>query len=284
MKVLLDILYANSLADLPDFCRPLWEDEDKFQDWFVMADDDTKVDVVADCVRRCLEMNIRDERNALRMLMYCANGSGNEYEDEEQEVVIPTLDAPTPVAVQPVSAPRNDAEVQRLTRKLEQANAEIETLKAELERITHEQTERPKPAPKNPEEKRGRGRPPKNPENSELKCHLCHIGFASFGARYNHYISKQHTEACLCMLEKVRKVVQQDDADDRNLKLRVEARSHLYDPEFTTENPTPREIDGIVEYVKTNKKNPIADLVFVEGKTQKYLSGKTYISWKSVEL
>ena len=281
MKVLLDILYANSLADLPDFCRPLWEDDDKFQDWFVMADDDTKVDVVADCVRRCLEMNIRDERNALRMLMYCANGSGNEYEDEEQEVVIPTLDAPVPVPVS-APAPRNDAEVQRLTRKLDQANAEIETLKAELERITHEQTDRPKPVPKNPDEKRGRGRPPKNPENSPMKCHLCHIGFASFGARYNHYNSKQHTEACVSFLQKVRKVVDQDGIDDRNLKLRVEARSHLYDPELTTENPTIHDVDGIIQYVKSNSKNPIADLIFVEGVERKYLSGKTYLSWRPV--
>lgn len=286
MKVLLDILNASTLADLPPVCRSFWEDDTEFAEVFACCDDATKCEFVADAVRRCLDLNIRDDHNCLRMFMLVILSREDEYEDEvsdTQEVVVPMLHASAP-APAPAPVAHVDLDLQRLTRKLEQANAEVERLKTELERVTHEQTDRPKPAPKNPDEKRGRGRPPKNPENSDLKCHLCNIGFSSFGARYNHYASKQHTEACVCFLDKVRKVVEQDGVDNRNLKLRVEARSHLYDPEFTTENPTPADITAIEKYVKSNSKNPIADLLFVEGKERKYLSGKTYLSWSSVQL
>jgi len=105
MKELMEILNASTLNDLPPFCRSFWDDDEEFVDWFVSIPDDNKIDVVADCVKRCLDLNIRDTYNCLRMLMYCAKGSGNEYEDatppstpppEVQSITIPTIEIPVP--------------------------------------------------------------------------------------------------------------------------------------------------------------------------------------------
>lgn len=103
MKELMEILNASTLQDLPPFCRTFWEDDEEFVDWFVSLPDSEKCEVVFSCVSKCLELNIRDTYNCLRMLMYCAKGSGNEYEDatpppspppEVQSITIPTLDVP----------------------------------------------------------------------------------------------------------------------------------------------------------------------------------------------
>jgi hypothetical protein len=277
MSILLKVLNASKVADLPPVCQPFWEDDEFFADLFGCLDDATKCEYVATTMKKCLELNIRDDHNILRMFMLVIDSREEEYEDEEtdtQEVVVPTVAMPTPPP-----APRNDREVERLTRKLAEAQAEIETLKAQL---TPAEPENPKPAKPATQEKRGRGRPPKNP-NCDMKCQLCGIGFSSFGARYNHYGSKQHTDACVSLLEKVRNVVA-TETGTRHLKLRTVARSHLYDPELTTEDPSIIDIDAVLTYVKSKPKNPLADLMFLEGKEFKTMSGKPYISWKNVSV
>ena len=273
MKILMDILNANTLADLPPVCRGFWEDDEEFATLFATLPDYDKAETVKVCLLECLDNNIRDSHNTLRMLMYCIKGEQADYEDEDapQEAVIPTVDAPVQ---------QTGKELDRLQRKLDQATAEIDRLKADLKAMASAQIERPKPAPKNPEEKRGRGRPPKDAEGNAVRCELCNIGFSTFGSRYNHYGSKQHKEVCLSYLEKVKTFVSQDGIEDRNIKLRVEARSHLFDPELTTENPTAGDIDGILNYVRTETKNPIADLVCVEATHGTYSSGRHYLSWK----
>lgn len=280
MKNLLKILSANSLADLPDYCRPLWEDEEKFQDWFVTADDDTKVDVVADCIRRCLELAIRDERNALRMLMYCANGSGNEYEDEEeppqededaQSITIPTLDNPVV---------REDPALRRRVDQLERENAELKKQLATPppvdERITP-----PEPKPVRPPavEGRGRGRPPKYPDAKDHKCLLCQCGFASHGSLFNHFHSKPHIAKVKEVLTQSKEYVAQHS--EEKLKLNVSVRNRRDDPKLSVVDPCEADIDNLLDYVADGI-NPISDVLLVRGTEYKTPSGRTEFSWKKV--
>lgn len=277
MKELLKILSASTLADLPPFCRTLWEDEDKFQDWFVSADDDTKVDVVADCIRRCLEMSIKDERNALRMLMYCANGSGNEYEDEDedveeiQQITIPTIANPVV---------REDPALRRRIAELEQENAELKKqLKPTPVLDDRVNVPEPKPVRSPPVAGRGRGRPPKYPDAKDHKCDLCQCGFSSHGALFNHYHSKPHVQKVKEILTQSREFIASHP--DTKLMMRVHVRNRREDPKLSVEDPCTADIDNLLDYVADGI-NPISDLLLVEGTERLGASGKGYFSWKKI--
>lgn len=276
MKELLRILSASTLADLPPYCRSLWEDEDKFQDWFVTADDDTKVDVVADCIRRCLELSIKDERNALRMMMYCANGSGNEYEDEdveedeEQSVTIPMIG--------------EDPALRRRVEALERENAELrrrlqDTADAKTQEANRVDPPPPPPVRPAPVPGRGRGRPPKYPDAKDHKCLLCDCGFASHGSLFNHYHSKPHTDKINTELRRSREFITANP--DVKVAIRVSVRNRRDDPKLSMEDPCEADIDNLLDYV-ADKINPISDVLLVRGTERVGPSGKVYFSWKKV--
>lgn len=280
MKELLKILSASTLADLPPFCRTFWEDEDEFQDWFVTSDDDTKVDVVADCIRRCLELSIRDEYNALRMLMYCAKGSGNEYEDAEGPVQEPSAQTDE---VQSVVIPmiREDPALRRRIAELERENTELKTQLETPPAPVDPRITPPEPKPSRPPAVagRGRGRPPKYPDAKTHKCLLCDCGFASHGSLFNHYHSKPHVNKVVDVLNRSRAF--RIEHPDATLKLIVATRNRRDDPKLTVEDFGTADVDNLLDYVKDGV-NPISDVLLVEGTEKVSPTGKAYFSWKKV--
>lgn len=235
MKELMDILNASTLADLPPFCRKFWEDDEEFVDWFVSLPDDEKCEVVFSCVKRCLELNIRDTHNCLRMMMYCAKGSKNEYEDETppatpppevQTLTIPTIDLPDPVPV---------------------------------------------PANPVPDVKRGRGRPPLYPTANDHRCLLCNCGLASHGSLFNHFNSKTHIQKVLDVLMKSREYIPLHP--DTKLRINVFVANRRNDPKLSVEDPCVEDIDNLIDYT-ADKVNPISDILLVEGKENPNASGR----------
>lgn len=263
MSVLLKILSAMRVADLPPVCRSYWDDDTEFAENFGCLDDDSKCDYIRDTFKRCLEYNIRDDHNILRMCMLVIKGEEEDYEDEdtphEQHVDIPVY-SPPPPHEDTTKLKQELAEAKEQIRKLQQAQVVVEP--------EPERTSQPKP---DTEVKRGRGRPPKHPNLETNKCVLCNIGFASSGSLYNHYHSKPHNDAVLAVLQQARPIV---ETEDKHYKIIVKVRSHCDDPGFTMERPCVADIDNIKDYV-ADKHNPITDVLLVEKPAGAF-------SWKKV--
>jgi hypothetical protein len=265
MKELMDILYASTLNDLPSYCRSFWDDDEDFVDWFVSQSDDTKIDVVADCVRRCLELNIRDTRNCFRMFMYCAKGSGNEYEDATPPSTPPSTE------IQTITIPTLSTEHVKRIETLEKENAELKR--------RYEPAPVPVPAAVVPEVKRGRGRPPKYPNATHHRCLLCEAGVSSHGALFNHYHSKSHTNKVNDVLTRSLEVIKNSD---KKLKIIVNVCNRRDDPKLSVEDPTEDDVENLRCYVADGI-NPISDILLVEGKELTYpTTGRKYFTWKKV--
>ena len=263
MNNLLKVFQAISVADLPPVCRSFWEDDEDFGDNFGFHNDDTKCDYLASAMKKALELNIRNDNDFLRLFMMCIKCEEDDYEDkseseepEEQHVVIPVLQ---------VEQPKNE-EIEKLKQDL--ANAQQELAKLRAQTIQTTTADRTEDEDKEDKPKRGRGRPPKNPNNDFHKCLLCKVGCASAGSLYNHYLSKPHSNHILDILEKAKVLIQANP--ETHYRIKVKVRSHLDDPNLTTEFPTIEDLDNIKSYVE-DKYNPIVDIVFSE---------KTKLSWK----
>lgn len=270
MKELMRILNASILNDLPDFCREFWDDDEEFVDWFVSLRDDDKIDVVADCVRRCLELNIKDDYNMMRMMMYCAKGSGNDYEDtdppppkeEVQVLTIPTITM---------------TEDPQLKQENEELKKEILVLRRRLNPADVPEKERPvkpEPVPGRP-----RGRPPKYPNANDHKCLLCQCGYSSHGALFNHFHSKHHIGKVRDILTKSIQFVK--DNPDLKLKVNVSVCNKRNDPKLSQEDPTEEDLQNILDYAD-DKINPISDVLLVQGTERPSSTGRKEYSWKKV--
>lgn len=259
MSILLKVCQAMTLADLPPVCRTFWTDDDDFVDYFACSRDDTKAECVKETILKCLELNITDDHNILRMFMMCIKGEENDYDDEEapkeekQEVSVPMI--------------HDDGELL----KLKEENAK---LKAELKQVRNVSVpiEPVEPKTDEPKTARGRGRPPKH-ASTEFKCVLCDICMSSSGSLHNHYNSKPHKEKVMSVLDEAKQYVKLPLT-----KIIVKVRSHIDDPEFTTENPDKDYLDNIKDYVRDGF-NPITDILLVEG-VQK--EGLKHLSWKKL--
>lgn len=295
MKDLMKVLYANTLQDLPPFCRGFWEDDEEFQEMFGLSDDDTKVDYVATAVRKCMELNIRDEFNVVRMLMYCAKGSGDDYEDtttglpppkddspkeEELSVVIPTISTPVPPPIaipkQVLPPPAPDTALLERVKELEKENL---VLRRRLN--PDEIREKPETIPKGvPVPGRPRGRPPMYPNAKDYRCILCECGLSSSGALFNHYHSKGHADKVKEVLTKSREFIKANPS--MKLKIIVSVCNKRNNPNLTTEDPTEDDIQNILDYVE-DKVNPISDCLLVEGTERpSAVSTNKVFSWKKV--
>jgi hypothetical protein len=258
MSILLKVCKATTLKELPPVCRTFFTDDDEFVDYFACSGDETKAECVKDLIVKCLELNITDDHNILRMFMMMLKGVENDYDDEEapaeekQEVVVPMI--------------QDDTELLKLKEENTKLKHELTHTKAVLQPLEEKKEEPPKTT-------RGRGRPPKH-TNTAFKCILCDVCLASHGARHNHYQSKPHTNKVLSVLDEAMKFV-----DNVPLtKIIVKVRSHLDDPDFTMENPSQEYLENIKDYVR-DKYNPITDILLVEG-VQK--EGLKHLSWKKL--
>ena len=269
MRDIFRILTASKLNDLPAVCRSFWEDDEQYMDWFGLLDDECKCEVVADCFRRCLELNITDNTNVLRMMMYCCKGEGDDYEDadpveEVQSVVIPTL----PVPVVPVVPVVPDAETEELKKEI-----------LMLRRKLNPEDVPEKPAKPVPVPGRGRGRPPKYPNARDFKCDLCSCGLSSHGALFNHHHSKQHTKKVKDVLNKSIEFIKTHP--DLKLKIIVYVCNKRDDPRLTQEDPSEDDIKNILDYVADGH-NPISDCLLVQGIERQSASSVKSFSWKNV--
>lgn len=274
MSILLKVLNASTLADLPPVCRPYWADDDTFADIFACLDDKTKCDYVASTMRKCLELNIRDDTNILRMFMLVIDCREEEYEDDDTpEITVPTIDNP---------APTPDRDLRRRIAELEAENAELKksAAPAPVEEVdVRTNPVEPAPARPAPVEGRGRGRPPKYPDTKDHQCLLCHCGFASHGSLFNHFHSKPH-------IAKVKEVLTQSrayiaDHPDEKLKLNVSVRNVRDDPKLSTLDPSVEDIDNLLDYVSDGV-NPISDILLVRGVEFKSATGRTDFTWRKV--
>jgi hypothetical protein len=227
-----------------------------------------------------LELNIRDEKNTLRMLMYCAKGSGNEYEDDEtdtQEVVVPTIENPNPATM----VIREDPALRKRIQELETENAELKKRPVAPPVEIDIRANPPEPTPPRPApvEGRGRGRPPKYPTANDHRCLLCDCGFASHGSLFNHYHSKPHIAKVKEVLTKSREYITQHP--DEKLKLNVCVRNVRDDPKLSVVDPSVADIDNLLDYVADGI-NPISDILLVRGMEYKTATGRTEFSWKKV--
>lgn len=249
MSVLLAFLRASTLADLPPVARQYFDDDDQFIETFAGLDDDEKTTCIAAALQRCLEANLTTDREILRMTALTVQGLEHEYEEKrdedtaEQEVVVPTVAAPVPVAV---AAPP-----------------------AKKPRV--------KPDPNAP--KKPRGRPPKYPTASAFMCEMCEIGFASHGSLYNHFHSKPHKEKVLDFLREAPNTM----SPEKVYKVIVETRNKKEgkDMGLTQEHPDDGTFLDLLDYVRDSD-NAVAYISLAVGKQHTYASGKAYYSWNKV--
>lgn len=257
MSILLKVCKAMSLAELPPVCRKFWVDDDDFIEYFACSRDETKADCVKDTILKCLELNITDDHNILRMFMMLIKSEEDDYDDEEppkeemQEVVVPVI--------------HDDTELLKLKDENAKLKSELTLAKTIIDPVEPKTEEQPKVG-------RGRGRPPKH-TNTDYKCILCEVCLSSSGSLHNHYESKPHIQKVLNVIETAKLYT------NRPLtKIIVKVRSHIDDPEFTCEYPDKAYLDNIRDYVKDGY-NPITDILLVEGTQKPELK---HISWKKL--
>ena len=248
MSILLQFLRASCLADLPPVARPYFADDDEFIDVFGGCDDTTKTEQLTAGLLSCLKYNIKTDHEVARMLALALLGQEDDYdekkdEDKEQEVVVPVYEPYVPERDEPV---------------------------------------KPKPVADPNAPKRGRGRPPKNPNASAYRCKMCGVGCASSGSLHNHYHSKPHMNLVLGLLQRACVVVTGNE--DKHYKVIVDVRDKKENQELglTQENPD----DGTfvdLEMYATDRTNPITFFELCERVERKYeATGRPYFSWKKV--
>jgi hypothetical protein len=260
MSVLLKFVRASKIADLPPVAQPYFDDDEEFIDVFAGKDDSEKCEDMAVFLQTCLDANLTDDREIARMVALSILGLEHRYEEKKEEdvpepeqvVEVPMFSAPAP-APEPVPVPVPEPI--------------------------------PEPAPKKPRAKvdpnapkRGRGRPPKNPDATAFKCSMCGIGCASSGSLFNHYHSKPHQAKVLAYLETASSLLR----PDKKYKILVETRNKAEGRELGLSqlNPDEGTFLDLKDYV--GGENPITLVELCEGYDCVYPSGKEYVSWRKV--
>lgn len=274
MSILLDFISAGSMKQIPNKKASTWfENEMEFNDLWVSKDDDEKTDIIAKCINEIATccINVRNDNDLILYLVLFlinqtdrydgiidAEEQGVDSDDEEdetkQEVVVPTIHDDTEL----LKLREENAKLKEEIAKLKQTKTVVEPIEVKTEEKTTSV--------------RGRGRPPKH-ASTEFKCILCDMCMSSSGSLHNHYKSKPHTEKVLSVLDEAKQYTNRP-----HTKIIVKVRSHIDDPEFTTENPDKAYLENIKDYVKDGY-NPITDVLFVEGSRHPELK---HLSWKKL--
>lgn len=255
MSVLLKFVRASKVADLPPVAQQYFQDDEEFIDVFAGKDDDEKCEDMAVFLGTCLQANLTEDREIARMVALCILGLEHRYDEKKEEdvpeaeqvVEVPVFTPAPAVAPAPAPAP---AVVPKKSR-----------------------TKADPDAPK-----RGRGRPPKNPNGTAFHCDMCKVGCASSGSLFNHYHSKPHQAKVVAYLEQAPSML----CPDKTYKVIVETRNKAEGRELglTQQNPDEGTFLDLVDFV--GGENPITFVELCEAVQRVYPSGKEYLSWNRV--
>lgn len=255
MSVVLTLLSASRVSQLPEVCRKyFYDDDEEFIENFAGKSDEEKMETLSCGFVNLTSMNIKTEKEIARYLAMVIQGVEHNYDEEcepENEndipkITVPTLiiddeeDTPVPVKPKPVMrsiSTQTDAEDPRPVSPAE-----------------------PKPKkPKSEIRHAHAGRPSTN--SGDFKCDCCNLFRASLGSLYNHYKSHIHRKVLLNYIKECRKVYQPD------YKMIVKTLKEKSDNSMNMIGGLDENyFNDLEDYIQKNEYDPITDILMMKQK------------------